>query len=84
MLFISIAWLVLPMFRLFKLCPEVIWCDVTSHSNNKGFNLLTFSCRTSVDMQAVFLWIWIPNQQRPIGNMPFLISYPNGFVNEYS
>ena len=43
--------------------PEVIWCDVTSHSNNKGCDLLTFSCRTSVDKQVVFLWIWIPNQQ---------------------
>ena len=63
-LFISIAWIVLPAFRFFKLCPEVIWCDVTSHSNNKGFKLLTFSCRTSIDKQVVFLWIWIPNEQR--------------------
>lgn len=77
MLFISIAWLVLPMFRLFKLCPEVIWCDVTSHSNNKGFNLLTFSCRTSVDMQAVFLWIWIPNQQRYSFRWVFQHAIPN-------
>ena len=63
-LFISIAWIILPAFRFFKLCPEVIWCDVTSHSNNKGFNLLTFSCHTSVDKQVVFLWFWIPNEQR--------------------
>ena len=63
-LFISVAWVVLPAFRFFLLCPEVIWCDVTSHSNNKGFHLLTFSCRTSVDKQVIFLWIWIPNQQR--------------------
>ena len=54
-LFISIAWIILPAFRFFKLCPEVLWCDVTSHSNNKGFNLLTFSCRASVDKQVVFL-----------------------------
>ena len=63
-LFISVAWTVLPVFRLFLLCPEVIWCDVTSHSNNKGFHLLTFSCRVSINKQVVFLWIWIPNQQR--------------------
>ena len=63
-LFMSIAWIVLPAFRFLKLCPEVIWCDVTSHSNNKGFYLLTFSCRTSVDKHVVFLWIWIPNEQR--------------------
>ena len=62
--FISIAWTVLPVFRFFLLCPEVIWCDVTSHSNNKGFSLLTFSCRTSVDRQVVFMWLWIPNEQR--------------------
>lgn len=63
-LFISIAWIVLPVFRFFKLCPEVLWCDITSHSNNKGFHLLTFSCRTSVDRQVIFMYIWIPNEQR--------------------
>ena len=62
-LFISVVWTVLPVFRLFLLCPEVIWCDVTYHSNNKGFHLLTFSCRVSINKQVVFLWIWIPNQQ---------------------
>ena len=63
-LFISIAWIFLPAFRFFKLCPEVVWCDVTSHSNNKGFSLLTFSCRTSINKQVVFMWVWIPNEQR--------------------
>jgi len=63
-LFILIAWIILPAFRFFLLCPEVIWCDITSHTNNKGFQLLTFSCRTSINKQCVFLWIWIPNQQR--------------------
>jgi hypothetical protein len=47
-LFIAIAWISKPAFRLFKLCPEVIWVDATFHSNNKGFHLLTFSCRTSI------------------------------------
>ena len=56
-LFFSIAWIQLPAFRFFKLCPEVIWLDITSHSNNKGYHLLTFSCRTSIDKQAVFMWI---------------------------
>jgi len=63
-MFMSVAWRVNRNFRLFLTCPEVVWCDVTSHSNNKGFHLLTFSCRLSVDKQLVFLWIWIPNQQR--------------------
>ena len=63
-LFVSIAWIVIPVFRYFLLCPEVIWCDVTSHSNCRGFHLLTFSCRTSLDRQVVFLHIWIPDQTR--------------------
>ena len=54
-LFIAVAWMVIPIYR-FSPFPEVIWCDVTSHSNNKGFNILIFSCRTSVDKQVVFLW----------------------------
>ena len=54
-LFIAVEWLVLPAFRFSKLCPEVIWCDGTSHSNNKGSHLLMFSCQTSVDKQVVFL-----------------------------
>ena len=76
-LFVAIAWIVLPAFRFFKLCPEVIWCDVTSHSNNKGFHLLTFSCRTSVDKQVVFMWIWIPNQQRFSFRWVFQHAIPN-------
>ena len=76
-LFIAIGWIVLPAFRYFKLCPEVIWCDVTSHSNNKGFHLLTFSCRTSVDKQVVFLWLWMPNQQRFSFRWVFQHAIPN-------
>ena len=63
-LFFSIAWVHLPVFRYFKLCPEVIWCDVTSHSNKMGYKLLTFSCRASVNKQVVFMFVWIPNEQR--------------------
>merc|ERR1711966_366526 len=63
-LFMAIAWTMTPCLRYFLLCPEVLWFDVTSHSNNKGFCLLTFSCRTSLDKQVVFLWIWISNEQR--------------------
>ena len=62
-LFITVAWVVKPAFRLFMLCPEVIWIDVTSHSNNKGFHLLTLSSKTSIGKQVVFMWIFIPNQQ---------------------
>ena len=63
-LFIAVAWIVKPAFCLFKLCPEVLWVDVTSHFNNKGFHLLTFSCITSIGKQVVFMWVFIPNQQR--------------------
>jgi hypothetical protein len=63
-LFIALAWIVKPAFRLFKLCPEVVWLNVTSHSNNKGCHLLTFSSRLSIGKQIVWMWIFIPNQQR--------------------
>ncbi len=58
-----VAWIVKPAFQLFKLCPEVVWVDVTSHSNNKGFHLLTFSSHLSIGKQIVWMWIFIPNQQ---------------------
>ena len=76
-LFIGVAWVVIPAFRFFMLCPEVVWCDVTSHSNNKGFHLLTFSCRTSVDRQVIFMWMWIPNQQRFSFRWVFQHAIPN-------
>jgi hypothetical protein len=63
-LFIVVAWIVKPSFRFFKLCPEVVWVDVTSHSNNKRFHLLTFLSRLLTGKQIVWLWIFIPNQQR--------------------
>ena len=63
-LFIAVAWIVKPALRLFKLCPEVVWVDVTSHANNKGFHLLTFSSHLSIGKQIVWLWVFIPNQQR--------------------
>jgi hypothetical protein len=63
-LFIAVAWIVKPAFRLFKLCPKVVWVNVTSHSNNKGFHLLTFSSRLSIGKQIVWMGIFIPNQQR--------------------
>jgi len=74
--FIGIAWIVLPLFRYFLLCPEVVWCDITSHSNNKGYQLLTFSCRTSINKQVVFLWVWIPNEQRISFRWVFQIAIP--------
>ena len=42
-IFVSIASVKLPAILFFKLCPDVIWMDITSHSNNKGYHLLTFS-----------------------------------------
>ncbi len=59
-LFIAVAWIVKPAFRLLKSCPEVVWIDVTSHSNNKGFHLLTLSSRLSIGKQIVWMWIFIP------------------------
>ena len=63
-LFIAMAWIFLPSFQFFKLCPEVIFCDVTSHLNNKGFHLFNFSCQTSIGKQVIFLWVFMPNEQR--------------------
>jgi hypothetical protein len=38
---------------------------VTSHSNNKGFYpVVTFSSRLSIGKLIVWMWIFIPNQQR--------------------
>ncbi len=42
----------------------MVWVDVTSHSNNGGFHLLTFSSCLSFGKQIVWMWIFIPNQQR--------------------
>ncbi len=42
----------------------MVCVDVTSHSNNKGFHLLTFFSRLSIGKQIVWMWIFIPNQQR--------------------
>ncbi len=37
-LFISIGWTTTLALQLFMLCLEVVWCDVTPHSNNIGFS----------------------------------------------
>lgn len=62
--FHAISWANEKVFRYFKLNPEAITCDVTSHTNRSGFHLLTFSTKTAIDKQVVFLRIWIPNQKR--------------------
>ena len=59
-----IAWCHEKVLRFFYLCPEVVTFDVTSHTNNSGYHLLTFSCRTSVDKQVVFCRVWLPDQRR--------------------
>ena len=64
-LFMAIGFVFIPILQFVKLCPEVIWCDITSYSNNKGFHLLTFSCRnTAIGKQTVFMYLWLPNQKR--------------------
>jgi hypothetical protein len=63
-LFIGVAWILKPAFCFFMLCPEVVFLDVTSRSNNKGYHLLTFSLRTSIGKKVMWVWIFIPNQQR--------------------
>ena len=63
-LFIVVSWVLKPALHFFMLCPEVFFLDVTLHSNNKGFDLLTFSSRSSIGKQVVWMWIFIPNQQR--------------------
>ena len=50
--------------RYFKMYPETVFCDITSHSNNKKYHLLTFSCKSAVNKHVVFLKAWIPNQKR--------------------
>jgi hypothetical protein len=62
-LFIAVTWILKPAFCFFMLCLEVVFLDVTSYSNNKGYHLLTFSSRTSIGKQVVWMWIFIPNQQ---------------------
>ncbi len=63
-LFIAVAWIVKPAFQLFKSCPDVVWIDANSHSNNKRFHLLTFSSRLPICKQIVWMWIFIPKKQR--------------------
>ncbi len=48
----------------FDVVPEVVFLDITSHSNNNGYHLLTFSSRSPNGKQVVWMWIFIPNQQR--------------------
>ena len=52
-LFIAVVWILKPALHFFMLCPEVVFLDVTTYSNNKGFHLLTFSSRTSIGKQIV-------------------------------
>jgi hypothetical protein len=63
-IFIAIAWVFKPELRFFKLFPEVIHVDATSHSTNKKYDLLTFSVKTSTGRQVVFLRAWLPDQRR--------------------
>ena len=61
-LFVAIAWVVKADLRWFKMFPEVVHVDGTSHSCKGKYNLLTFSIKTSLGKQVVFLQIWLPNE----------------------
>ena len=63
-IFLAIAWVFKPELRFFKLFPEVIHVDATSHTPKKKYDLLTFSCKTSLGRQVVFMRIWLPDQTR--------------------
>ena len=60
-IFIGIAWALKQELRYFKLFPEVVHLDGTSHTLKEKFHLLTFSVRTSTNHQVIFLRAWIPN-----------------------
>jgi len=63
--FVSIAWTTVGARRYFKLNPECVTCDITSHTNKNGYHLMTFSVKAApLDRQVVFLWVWLPNQRR--------------------
>ena len=62
--FVAVAWVVKQELRWFKMFPEVVHVDATSHSTEKKFHLLTFSVKTAFGKQVVFLRMWIPNQKR--------------------
>jgi len=63
-LFLSVMWGEKENLRYFKMYPETVFVDVTSHSNNKKYHLLTFSCKSGTNKQVLFLKAWIPNQRR--------------------
>ena len=62
--FLAIAWVFKPELRYFKLFPEVFHVDGTSHSTQKKYDLITFSVKTSLGRQVVFLRVWLPDQKR--------------------
>jgi hypothetical protein len=62
--FLAIGWVFKPELRYFKLFPEVIHVDGTSHSTRKKYELITFSVKTSLGQQVVFLRVWLPDQKR--------------------
>ena len=63
-LLLSVTWVVDAELWYFKLFPEVIYVDATSHTNFNLYHLLTFSCRSSAGHQVTFLRMWIPDQKR--------------------
>ena len=62
--FVGCAWVIQKELRYFKLFPEVLCIDGTSHSSKRKLLLLTLSVRTSTNRQVVFMRLFMPNEKR--------------------
>ena len=62
--FVGCAWIIKKELRYFKLFPEVICIDGTSHSSKRKLHLLTLSVRTSTNRQVIFMRLFMPNEKR--------------------
>jgi hypothetical protein len=70
-IFIAIGWVYKCDYRLFQLFPEVVHVDGTSHSTNSKYQLYTFSVRSSLNKQVVFMRMWLPNEQKSTFRLVF-------------
>lgn len=60
---VAMAWGVNDAVGLFKMYPEVLYCDVTEDTNNEKRPLLTFSIRESHGKQIVFRNVLLPDEK---------------------
>jgi hypothetical protein len=75
-IFMCVTWANLEELHLFKLFPEVMHCDATCDTSNSKKHLLTFSGRTSMGKQFIFLQIWLVNQCRSTFHWVFHVVLP--------